>query len=134
MTTNRAFCVNSIHNQLVDLKLMKIKYPEKLGTLHAHLLQEFTTADIFLKKLTKINFQVKCISIIYGKLIWKTKQIPILINVWGVIRTNRLPYVRNYKKMTNIKSSQNLPLLKIQVICTSLIYVKLIYKIKTFYF
>lgn len=81
MTTNRAFCVNSIHNQLVDLKLMKITYPEKLGTLKANLLQELTTADIFLKKLTNINFQVKCTSIIYGKLIWKTKQIPILINV-----------------------------------------------------
>lgn len=81
VTTNRAFCVNSIHNQLVDLKLMKITYPEKLGTLQANLLQELTTADIFLKKLTNINFQVKCTSIIYGKLIWKTKQIPILINV-----------------------------------------------------
>lgn len=81
MTTDRVFCVNSIHNPLVDLKLIKTTYPEKLNTLYALFLQELTTAGIFHKKLTEINFQVKYTSIMYGKLIWKTKQIPILITV-----------------------------------------------------
>lgn len=51
------FCVNSIHNPLVDLKLIKTTYPEKLGTLYALPLQELTTAVFFTKKLQKSIFK-----------------------------------------------------------------------------